>query len=187
MNKNLGWLLFIMLSVIALPFGIDAYENRTVCSNEIVKFQTTTSEDEFNTHDQSLGGKEKSRRTTITGSNGQDEVCRNSKTKKELSRKSKYKPTNEHIVITKYKYVAPPPPPTPVPAPQSYNYYGGGGGGGYRGYNYSTTRYNYSPRFSSPRVYSPPIRSGAFCRDGSMSSATGRGACSRHGGVSSWY
>ena len=29
-------------------------------------------------------------------------------------------------------------------------------------------------------------RTGARCRDGSYSSATGRGACSHHGGVSSW-
>ena len=30
------------------------------------------------------------------------------------------------------------------------------------------------------------IRTGAKCRDGSTSSATGRGACSHHGGVSYW-
>lgn len=30
------------------------------------------------------------------------------------------------------------------------------------------------------------IRTGAKCRDGSSSSATGRGACSHHGGVSYW-
>ena len=29
-------------------------------------------------------------------------------------------------------------------------------------------------------------RTGARCRDGSYSSATGRGACSHHGGVSTW-
>lgn len=29
-------------------------------------------------------------------------------------------------------------------------------------------------------------RTGAVCRDGSSSRATGRGACSRHGGVSRW-
>lgn len=29
-------------------------------------------------------------------------------------------------------------------------------------------------------------RTGAMCRDGSTSSATGSGACSRHGGVSYW-
>lgn len=29
-------------------------------------------------------------------------------------------------------------------------------------------------------------RTGAICRDGTRSSATGRGACSHHGGVSSW-
>lgn len=37
----------------------------------------------------------------------------------------------------------------------------------------------------------PPVRTstrrcGAICKDGSRSSATGRGACSRHGGVSRW-
>ena len=30
------------------------------------------------------------------------------------------------------------------------------------------------------------IRVGAICKDGSRSSATGRGACSHHGGVSYW-
>jgi uncharacterized protein YgiM (DUF1202 family) len=30
------------------------------------------------------------------------------------------------------------------------------------------------------------VRTGAVCRDGSSSQATGRGACSRHGGVSRW-
>ena len=29
-------------------------------------------------------------------------------------------------------------------------------------------------------------RTGATCRDGSSSSATGRGACSHHGGVAEW-
>lgn len=31
-----------------------------------------------------------------------------------------------------------------------------------------------------------PVRVGAICRDGTRSQATGRGACSRHGGVSQW-
>lgn len=30
------------------------------------------------------------------------------------------------------------------------------------------------------------VRTGAVCRDGSSSTATGRGACSHHGGVSRW-
>lgn len=30
------------------------------------------------------------------------------------------------------------------------------------------------------------VRTGAICRDGTRSSATGRGACSRHGGVREW-
>lgn len=30
------------------------------------------------------------------------------------------------------------------------------------------------------------VRTGAVCRDGSSSSATGRGACSHHGGVAYW-
>lgn len=30
------------------------------------------------------------------------------------------------------------------------------------------------------------VRTGAVCRDGTRSSATGRGACSHHGGVSYW-
>ncbi len=30
------------------------------------------------------------------------------------------------------------------------------------------------------------VRSGATCRDGSSSKATGRGACSHHGGVRAW-
>lgn len=35
-------------------------------------------------------------------------------------------------------------------------------------------------------VSSYRVRTGAKCRDGSNSSATGRGACSHHGGVSYW-
>ncbi len=35
-------------------------------------------------------------------------------------------------------------------------------------------------------VSSYEVRNGAICRDGSRSSATGRGACSHHGGVSYW-
>lgn len=33
---------------------------------------------------------------------------------------------------------------------------------------------------------SNPVRTGAVCKDGTSSSATGRGACSGHGGVSCW-
>lgn len=35
-------------------------------------------------------------------------------------------------------------------------------------------------------VSSYSYRIGAVCKDGSLSSATGRGACSHHGGVSTW-
>lgn len=35
-------------------------------------------------------------------------------------------------------------------------------------------------------VTTQSVRNGANCRDGSTSTATGRGACSHHGGVSSW-
>ena len=34
--------------------------------------------------------------------------------------------------------------------------------------------------------YNALYRTGAVCNDGTSSSATGRGACSRHGGVRSW-
>lgn len=44
-----------------------------------------------------------------------------------------------------------------------------------------TPSYNY---YRAPQVN--PYRSGAICRDGWRSSATGRGACSHHGGVSMW-
>lgn len=45
---------------------------------------------------------------------------------------------------------------------------------------------------SDPRTYTPApgpsagVRSGAICRDGTRSNATGRGACSHHGGVDHW-
>lgn len=35
-------------------------------------------------------------------------------------------------------------------------------------------------------VYVPRVRVGAICRDGTRSTATGRGACSYHGGVAEW-
>lgn len=37
-----------------------------------------------------------------------------------------------------------------------------------------------------PTVVSSGVRTGAICRDGTRSSATGRGACSHHGGVAYW-
>lgn len=57
-------------------------------------------------------------------------------------------------------------------------------------------RKSYNPNFKSASSY-PTIqdkissatsryRVGAICRDGTRSSATGRGACSHHGGVSRW-
>ncbi len=44
-----------------------------------------------------------------------------------------------------------------------------------------TYQYSYTPSYSSGSY-----RTGAICEDGSTSSATGRGACSWHGGVSEW-
>ena len=42
-----------------------------------------------------------------------------------------------------------------------------------------------TPVYTAP-VLSGTYRTGAICNDGSQSSATGRGACSWHGGVSQW-
>lgn len=39
---------------------------------------------------------------------------------------------------------------------------------------------------SAQNSQSTSQRTGAICRDGSLSSATGRGACSHHGGVAHW-
>ena len=47
------------------------------------------------------------------------------------------------------------------------------------------TRSYYTPSYS-PTYNSPNYRTGAICRDGWRSSATGRGACSHHGGVAYW-
>ncbi len=45
--------------------------------------------------------------------------------------------------------------------------------------------YTYTaPSYQAPS--SSGVRYGAICRDGTQSSATGRGACSHHGGVSMW-
>lgn len=44
-----------------------------------------------------------------------------------------------------------------------------------------------APRPIVPTSTSAGYRSGARCKDGSHSNATGRGACSWHGGVSCWY
>jgi hypothetical protein len=43
----------------------------------------------------------------------------------------------------------------------------------------------YKSNYETPS--SPQFRSGAICRDGTISHATGRGACSHHGGVAQWY
>lgn len=45
--------------------------------------------------------------------------------------------------------------------------------------------YTYTPSYSAP-TYNSAGRTGAICRDGWRSSATGRGACSHHGGVAYW-
>lgn len=50
--------------------------------------------------------------------------------------------------------------------------------------NYSNT--NNVNQYKAPKVQTYRMRVGAVCRDGSRSSATGRGACSWHGGVSRW-
>lgn len=47
-----------------------------------------------------------------------------------------------------------------------------------------TTRY--VPRTTTRAPQSSGYRTGAICRDGWRSSATGRGACSHHGGVNYW-
>ena len=47
-------------------------------------------------------------------------------------------------------------------------------------YDYGPSTNNYAPNTSN-------YRSGAVCRDGWQSSATGRGACSHHGGVLYWF
>ena len=44
----------------------------------------------------------------------------------------------------------------------------------------------YQQQVLIPYEYSPGGRIGANCFDGSKSSATGRGACSHHGGVAEW-
>ena len=35
-------------------------------------------------------------------------------------------------------------------------------------------------------IYYTMVRTGAICKDGTRSKATGRGACSHHGGVARW-
>src|SRR5204863_597848 len=47
----------------------------------------------------------------------------------------------------------------------------------------ATSEIQASPRTKSPTSAEQLHRMGAICRDGSESSAVGRGACSRHGGV----
>lgn len=46
--------------------------------------------------------------------------------------------------------------------------------------------YSYTPSYSAPTYNNSAGRTGAICRDGWRSSATGRGACSHHGGVAYW-
>lgn len=58
--------------------------------------------------------------------------------------------------------------------------------------HWSYYTYNYTPSYYTPSYYTPSYtpssnyRTGAICSDGWRSSATGRGACSHHGGVSYW-
>ena len=76
------------------------------------------------------------------------------------------------ITFTPTKTNTPRPTITKTPLPTStLSVGGGGGGGGGSGGGGSNGR----------------VRTGALCNDGTTSSATGRGACSHHGGVKCWY
>lgn len=71
-------------------------------------------------------------------------------------------PVNEVTAIGTYVYVAPKPAPKPA-APKP------------------------APKPSAPASPAPSQgRTGAICKDGWKSTATGRGACSHHGGVDHW-
>jgi hypothetical protein len=53
----------------------------------------------------------------------------------------------------------------------------------------NTNNTNYKPSKSNTNTYNyenVKVRVGAVCRDGTTSTATGRGACSHHGGVDYW-
>ena len=60
----------------------------------------------------------------------------------------------------------------------------------YKSNNLDSKRtYNYSPSIkfkTKTKVNNVKIRIGAVCNDGTTSKATGRGACSHHGGVDYW-
>ena len=49
-----------------------------------------------------------------------------------------------------------------------------------------TTNFNSVNTYQTTAPASDGVRTGAMCNDGTTSSATGRGACSRHGGVNYW-
>ena len=57
-------------------------------------------------------------------------------------------------------------------------------------YDYYEPYNSYTPSNSFNTYKAAPasdgVRTGAMCNDGTTSSATGRGACSRHGGVNYW-
>ena len=54
-------------------------------------------------------------------------------------------------------------------------------------YNWKTDNTKSTPALKTNKESSPyEVRVGAICRDGTRSYATGRGACSHHGGVSQW-
>jgi len=58
--------------------------------------------------------------------------------------------------------------------------------------NTNRTNYNYEQSKTNTNSYNnynsenTKVRIGAVCRDGTTSTATGRGACSHHGGVDYW-
>ena len=54
------------------------------------------------------------------------------------------------------------------------------------GYVYSKYLSNNYQETIKTSTYKPHVRVGAICKDGTKSYATGRGACSQHGGVSYW-
>lgn len=139
-----------------------SFTSRTLQSSSLAKGQTKV------TQEGSAGEKKKTYRVTYTG---------NDETKRELIKETIIKKPTEKI-ITIGTYVAPPKQKQPTPKQQK------------KTTTPKTSKPSASKPSTAPKQQAPQTssngRTGAECRDGTRSSATGRGACSHHGGVARW-
>lgn len=160
----LGWI----GGVVGDVFSSEPSNNAKTSNSEVVTYDNCRTEVvHFTTKNEGKETDDALKEVKQAGKNGSRKVCEASVAGYEDKITIVEESTEEVVLYT------PPPPPAPAPAPvQSF-----------------TTPAPSPPPSPEPTpapVQTNNARTGARCRDGSYSSATGRGACSHHGGVAQW-